>query len=130
MAMQLIERMRLFTVGDAVLILVLLACGAAVIPLLHDLGSSTLLIYRDNRVVAEYPLDHDRDVKLEGVNGPMVIAIRARSVTVQSSSCSRQICMHAGGISRPFQQLICAPNHVLLEIKSGRGEERIDAVAQ
>jgi hypothetical protein len=38
--------------------------------------------------------------------------------------------VHTGHIRRPCQQIICAPNHVVIEIQSTHAADSIDAVAR
>ncbi len=48
--------------------------------------------------------------------GRMIIQVDAGKIRVLSSDCPEQICVHAGWISKKGQILVCAPNHVLIEI--------------
>lgn len=125
------EKIRTFTVLD--FLLILLAIGGAVssIPIIQANQPSTVAIYKDNTLYAEYPLNEEREFLIKGHEGPMIIKIHNSHISVSSSTCRKQICVKSGAISKPFQQLVCAPNHVLIEIRSPKkAEERIDAITR
>jgi hypothetical protein len=90
----------------------------------------TVVIFRDNQQIAEYPLNTVKRIPVQGVSTHMIISISNGKVAVESSACPQQVCVRAGAISLPFQQLVCAPNHILIEIRSTKKEERPDAIAQ
>ncbi len=48
--------------------------------------------------------------------GHMLLQVEAGKIRVRSSDCPEQICVHTGWISQKGQILVCAPNHVLIEI--------------
>jgi hypothetical protein len=121
---------KVFTIFDGALLFLLLAGGIAAIPLLGRYGPQTVAVYRDNRLIGEYPLSTDRTIRIQGELSAMVIGIRKSKVSVDSSGCPQQICVRSGSIAAPFQQLVCAPNHVLLEIHSGKTDARFDAITE
>lgn len=120
---------RRITVVDIVLCVAVLAAGALFIPLAATSAPAVAVVYRDNRIVAEYPLSTPVEFTVTGGNGDVGLRIRDNAISVVSSRCPRQICRHAGSISRPFEQIICVPNHLLVELRSGGGRE-IDAIAR
>ncbi len=123
-------KIRTFTVFDLILILAVL-CGAVFsIPIIQTNLPSTVVIYKDNTLFAEYPLNKDRRFTVDGYEGPLIINIQDNSVTIKTSTCRKQICVRSGTISKSFQQIVCAPNHVLVEIHSKKAEEKIDAITQ
>ena len=48
--------------------------------------------------------------------GRIILQVESGKVRVKSSDCPEQICVHAGWISKKGQIIVCAPNHVLIEI--------------
>lgn len=46
----------------------------------------------------------------------MILEVKDGQIRVKSSDCPEQICVHTGWISKKGQILVCAPNHVLIEI--------------
>jgi hypothetical protein len=123
------ERYRRFTPLDALLILALLCAGIAFIPIAASHAPSSAVIYHDNRIVAEYPLSSPKEFFIRGENGGVTIRISDAAVSVVSSRCPRQICRHSRAIRRPFEQIVCVPNHLLIEIRSGGGRD-LDAIAR
>ena len=52
--------------------------------------------------------------------GKMVLQVDSGQIRVKASTCPEQICVHTGWISKKGQILVCAPNHVLIEINNER----------
>jgi hypothetical protein len=50
-------------------------------------------------------------------------------VRVLRADCPRQICVRAGAIRRSGQQIVCAPNHILIELETSSGKG-LDAITQ
>lgn len=123
------EYPRLFTPLDALLIGALLYAGIAFIPFAASHVPSSAVVYRDNRIVAEYPLSQPVEFFIAGENGGITVRISDNAVSVVSSQCPRQICRHSSAIRRPFEQIVCVPNHLLIEIRSG-GRRDLDAIAR
>jgi len=122
---------RTITVLDVILILMALGGAVFSIPVIQAHQPSTVVIYRDNTCIAEYPLGEDREIHIDGHEGPMEITIKEEHVFVHESTCRKQVCVKSGKIGKSYQQLVCAPNHVLIEIRSNNKEEvKIDAIAQ
>ena len=115
--------------GDIVVIVALLAGTVAFITILHSHPSDRVKVFRNEEVIAEYPLDEDRIFSMEGLIGSVVVEIKDKQVRVVSSSCPNKICVHTGWISRSDDQFIfCAPNRILVITESGSEKERRDAV--
>lgn len=125
------REVRTCTVFDLCIIGLMLFISFFTIPLIQTHAPATVVIYRDNTIYAEYPISESMEVEIDGHDGKMVLEIKNSTVSVQSSSCKNQICTRIGAISRPFQQIVCAPNHILIEIKARTApEETIDAITQ
>ena len=120
---------RRFAPLDTLLILALLCAGIWFIPFAASHAPSSAVIYRDNRIVAEYPLSSPAEFFIKGESGGVTVRISDAAVSVVSSRCPRQICRHSGAIRRPFEQIVCVPNHLLIEIRSGGGRD-LDAIAR
>jgi hypothetical protein len=89
-----------FRWGDIIVILVLLAGCAFSIPLLSANTPQIVDIYKDNNLVATYPLVSDNIVSIEGINDTMTIAIRDAGVEVINVHCPHKLCMQSGRLSR------------------------------
>ena len=125
------EKFRTFTWLDLLIIILAISGAVSSIPLIQENQPSTVAIYKDNTLYAKYPLGEERELSIQGYEGPMTIKIHNSHVSVSSSSCRKQICVRYGPASKPFQQVVCAPNHVLIEIRSPKkAEEKIDAIAR
>ena len=121
----------LFGPGDAGIILLALVAGFLVYPRATQTTSPALVrIYRGNIKIGEYPLTQNRTLNILGYEGPMVIDIQNEAASVKRSSCYGQICVHSGVIVRPGQQIVCAPNRILVEIFAPDHESRPDAVTR
>ena len=123
------QTVRPFTFFDAVLITLLVVGSLFCLPFLHNNQPGVVAVVRDNATIATYPLSTDCRVSVRGRIGPMQLEIRNRAVRVVSSTCPRQICLFAGRIGRTGQQIICSPNHILIEIISSR-KDGPDAVTR
>jgi hypothetical protein len=122
---------RTLTILDVVLIAIALGGAMYSIPLIHTHQPSSIVICRDNTILAEYTCTEDREIPVSGNVGPMIIEIKNGKAAVISSTCKKQLCVKAGAIQTAHQQLVCAPNHILIEIRSNaKGQEDIDAIAR
>lgn len=124
------KKIRSFGIIDTVLILAIGACATAFIPVMHNTGPATVIVRCDNRVIARYPAGRPAAFRIRGAEGPLDIRIDTGGVAVVNATCRNQVCVHTGHIRRPGQQIICAPNHVVIEIVSTHAADSIDAVAR
>jgi len=124
--------MKVFAVGDAIVIVVLLSLAFGSAPFLfrNDMQPKRVEMLRDNRVLAVYPLDEDRTVEILGANGPMSICIEGSCAKVIKSNCPCGICMKSAPLRSPGSSIICVPNHIIVRIPSRSTAEKVDAIAQ
>ena len=115
---------------DLLLALALAVGAAGFIPVMRASSPSTVIIKRDNSMIAHYPLTAECSLTVNGAEGTLDIRISKGSVEVTHAACRNQICVRTGPIRRPFQQIICAPNHIIVEIASSRVRDTIDAITQ
>ena len=118
-----------FAVGDALIIALLIFAALYFFPVVNSSRTGDVAIIRDNITIATYPLAPDRTFFITGKIGPMELEIKNKSVKVLSSTCPKQICLDAAPIRRGGQQIICSPNHILIEIVSSR-KDGPDAVTR
>jgi hypothetical protein len=124
-------KLKAFRWGDVVLITGLIVATVFSFRLFEGTGTPTVLIYRDNMVIAQYPLTEEKTVSVQGKIGDVEISIKNGAVKIDKSSCDHQICVRTGGISNHYGQLICAPNHILVSIRSRENKRlQLDAVAR
>lgn len=124
------KRPRLLRGLDIAIIIALLFVSVAFIPFMGSQSRDTVVVYKGADVIAEYRLDEDRVFHVDGIDGTLEIEIRDEKVRVRSSPCRHQVCVNTGWISRSYEQIICAPNHILLLIRSNSEGEEIDAVTR
>jgi hypothetical protein len=67
------------------------------------------------------PLDRDKTLTIEGFQGESRIEINGGRVRMVDSACPDKLCVREGWISRDGQSIICLPNRVVIEVKSGAG---------
>ncbi len=121
--------LRRFVWVDALIITLILTGTALTLPAFHTLTPDSVVIFSENRRIATYPLDKDRTFSVNGMNGPVEIVIKNRSVSITHSNCPHGICMKTGSIGRPHAQIVCAPNHIMATITSSTNDT-IDAIAR
>jgi hypothetical protein len=123
-------RVRRFAVLDALVVVLLVACAIAVVPLMGSQRPEMLVVYVGNRVAARYPLPGDRRFTIKGTQGNVVVEVHDGAVSVVSSSCRRQICVSTPPIRQPGQQIVCVPNRVVVEITAPKRTGAPDAVVR
>jgi hypothetical protein len=122
------NRIKPFTVADFLLICALSGCAAFFVPFMQSHTPDTVAVYRDNASIARYPLGEDRCFYVQGHYGPMKIRIKDKAVSVDSVTCPERICKRTRPISRTSQQIICEPNHIVVEVSPTK--ETLDGVSR
>ncbi|MFP4163216.1 MAG: NusG domain II-containing protein [Chitinispirillaceae bacterium] len=117
-----------FHIADVFIIALLLGGIFSALPMLNSSMPDSVAVFRDNTLIAEYPLDTDLIFSVKGDRGAMEIEIKDRKVRINHVNCPHQICKRSGFIHKPLEQLVCAPNHILLEIRSTGSEMKLDGV--
>ena len=87
--------------------------------------SKIAVIYQDSKLSQEVGLEEDRLIALPLEE--MQIQVKAGMIRVAMSDCPKQICVNMGWIKTPGQIIVCAPNKMLVEIKSS-DPQFLDAV--
>ncbi len=121
---------KIFRWGDIFVSILLLTGVFMSLPLLIANKPENVEIYRDNKKIAEYPLFQNRDFSIKGAIGSIVIRIKDNSVSIVNSNCPHHICVKSGSIRFPNAQIVCAPNHILITIKSFKNEAIPDGIAR
>jgi hypothetical protein len=117
---------------DWILAVLILAASVVLFLSLSGKGSqagASALVYSDGDLAGSYDLSHDRVVTQEAGGHTIRLEISAGRIRIVDSDCPRQICAHAGWISRPNQTIVCVPNKILVEIKGVAGSGGVDAVS-
>lgn len=70
----------------------------------------------------------DREVVVDGLRGPITLAVRDGAVRVISSPCPDQLCVHRGAVSGAGGAIVCAPGGVTVMV--GGEDDALDAVVR
>ena len=88
-------------------------------------GQKEVKVYKENKLVAEGPLDADRIISV----GKMDIEVKGGKVRVLRSDCPKRLCVAFGLISSPGESIICVANKVIVEVSGKTGDEDIVAMS-
>ncbi len=66
------------------------------------------------------------ELAVEGYRGTSYLQLSEGRIRMLDSACPDKLCVHTGWISRPGESIVCLPNRVVIEIRSG--EEGPDVV--
>ena len=115
--------------NDLLLIVPLLV--AAIIALVVILTRKTnqplvAKVYVQNNIVETIDLSDktERDYKVQGKNGELIIHVHDGSIRVSQSNCPHQDCVNQGAVKDINHPIICAYNEVYIVIE---GESNYDA---
>ncbi len=95
------------------------------LPLLYGFsgaGKKVVITFNDKKET--YSLDKDTEFTVNNVR----FKIEKGTIRAVSSSCTEQVCVHTGAISKSGSCIICAYNRVLAEIVE-EGQTNVNAVA-
>ena len=98
-----------------------------------DIGQ-TLVVYKDNEVIAEYSLNDEgyHTIEYDDIS-LMTFEIVNNEADVLSASCNDKLCVHQKPIDTSGEVICCLPNKILLKIegtKNDSNKEDYDAVAK
>ena len=73
-------------------------------------------VYREGRKVATLPLKENITKSFKTQAGRITTRIKNGKAWIAESSCRHKICLYSPPVSLAGQRIICAPNHIFLEI--------------
>lgn len=116
--------------GDAVIIvLALLLVGALYARYWQaPTAAATVEVRSGDTVVGRYPLNIDRQLRVEGRAGISVLDIRNGRARFLSGPCRNKICVHGGWLSHSGDAAACLPNRVSIHLSGNSGPE-LDGVS-
>jgi hypothetical protein len=123
--------MRTFTAIDAVIAAAMVCGAAAAFATAGSARPDRAIVYRQNTIIAEYPLKDDISFSVNGKNGAVGIEIKNGAASISHANCPRGICRLSGAISNPNLRLICAPNNIMVQILpagGGKSDGGVDGV--
>jgi hypothetical protein len=123
------HKLKFFSLIDPIIIIAFIGFAFLFWPQFSSRTPATVVVFRDNIAIAQYPLSPERDFTLMGKEGPVTLRIRDNGVRMIQSTCSKQLCIQTGTIKHSGQQIVCAPNHIIVEL-SASGGKGPDAVTQ
>ncbi len=124
------DSVKIFRWGDIVIGFILLAGIFFSIPLLRSNNPQEVEFFRDNEKIAKYPLFENRELTIQGHLGNLKVKIFNNSVSIINSDCPHHLCIKSGPIRFPNTQIVCAPNHILITIKSSEKKLDLDGIAR
>ncbi|MFC1718628.1 NusG domain II-containing protein [Candidatus Poribacteria bacterium] len=113
----------MFTRYDTLLIVGLLAVALLALGVIRYRAGAvdTVVVQVDGEEVIQAPLADDKRFSVDGPLGKTEVEIKDKRVRVTDSPCARKTCVHAGWIDKPYQTIICMPNHVVIRL-TGKGD--------
>ena len=124
---------RYATVGDLILILILLGFSAAFVIMTPNsyAGNRHVVVKVAGKSVLELPLESNTTRTVTGPRGETVIVIEDGKARILKSACPNHLCMNMGSISLPGEIIVCVPNQVIVSIKGATGKDTsFDGITQ
>ena len=87
-----------------------------------------IVIYLDNKVYKEIPIDATEDITIKTDAGFNKIKIHDKGVEVVDASCPDKVCVKTGFIDKANKNIVCIPNKVSIKIISNEKND-IDTIA-
>ena len=110
--------------------ILVIALAAALIWQLRKETGAHVIVRIDGSATAEYSLNQDREVELEGYQGGKnLMRIRDGRVSVTEADCPDGICVNEGEIQYSGQTIVCLPHRIVIEIE-GAEEALVDQAAR
>jgi hypothetical protein len=118
------------THGDRLLVVIVALAAALAWPATLMATSSRADVVRitgpsGTSVVALRP---DREIAIEGLDGPITLVLRDGGVRVTGSRCPDRLCVRQGIVSRAGSAIVCVPGGVTVRI--GGDDGALDAVVR
>ena len=67
------------------------------------------------------------NIKAEGYNGKVKIVVNNNKIKVSEEKSPKHLCSKQGYISKTYEQIICLPNKIVIEIKDN---DTVDTVVK
>lgn len=120
---------KIIKIGDIIVIVLLLALSLVVF--LSSLPSqrkeiTEAVISVDGAEYARYPLDTDREIKIEQNGHVNIIEIKDGAVRVKSADCPDRTCVNQGFIEKGGEVIVCLPARLTVTLEGA--ETQLDAI--
>ncbi len=107
--------------ADIILIaIVIMGIGVSAIKLRSAASERFVYIYKDSHLLAVYPLNKNRTIKIDEHNSIQISGARVRMIY---ADCPDNRCMKQGWTTQ--LPIICLPNRLMIEIKSQETERKL-----
>ncbi len=107
-----------FTLVDVIIPIVLIILIIATIVALTTPVGTTAEIYVNGTLYGTYQLDKDTQITIDNNLKHNLVVIKDGYVSIDNSNCENKLCTHHSPINQSAQQIICAPNGVVVIVKS------------
>ena len=120
----------MFTRYDILLIAGLLAVALLALGVIRYRAGAvdTVVVQVDGEEVIQAPLADDKRFSVDGPLGKTEVEIKDKRVRVTDSPCGRKTCVYAGWIDKPYQTIICMPNHVMIRLTGNGDNNELDGI--
>uniref|UniRef100_A0A7C4CA18 NusG domain II-containing protein n=1 Tax=candidate division WOR-3 bacterium TaxID=2052148 RepID=A0A7C4CA18_UNCW3 len=116
------KKRRLVSIGDVVLVAMLLAAGGVSGVLLWCRAAPpAVCVVTAAAVQTKLKLPADTTLEFVGPVGRTLVCVLGRTAWVAESDCPDKRCVRQGRIARAGQAIVCAPNRVVVRL-TGQGE--------
>lgn len=122
-----------FTLLDLIIIALTIIGAIFSFTLFDTHGDSGVVVYRQNTVIAKFPININNQYTVAGLLDSIVLNVYADGkVEIAHVNCPRQLCIRGGAVRAPRGQIVCAPNNILIQIRAPRNRDehgKVDAIA-
>ena len=80
-------------------------------------------VKREGKIIGEYPLDRDIEVKLEDELGYNLLVIKDGKAYITEADCPDKLCVNQGGAEKTGETIVCLPNKTVITVRSGETPE-------
>lgn len=89
-----------------------------------------VVISKDGSEYSVHPLNKNDTIPITGADGSVnLVRIADGKVEMIEANCPDKVCVHTRPAQKDGQSIVCLPNRVVIEIKSGK-KQMIDGVSE
>jgi len=117
--------------SDFILVAILLAAGLTGLIIFNNGNTGDYVnIYSNGQLYGSYPISESETVVITTPEGESnTVVIGNGCVYIEEASCSNQVCVNQGSISKDNETICCAPNRLIVSVE-GAFEGDYDAITQ
>lgn len=75
-----------------------------------------IVIYLDDKVYKEYPIDSNEDISIKTNSGFNKVKIHDKGVEIIDASCPDKVCVKTGFVNNSSKNIVCIPNKISIKI--------------